>query len=181
MDINKGVIMAKNGPEVVKHIKTSGLELIYTLFLALLIALFFGLGVSAFYAAPKSLDYPAVLSTPATSTNISDNIDRINAQAAYDQAQKDYTTKSSTYNRNVSVITLGLAVLALVLSLSFLGSIYVISNGLLLGGVFTLMYSIVRGFMTADTKYRFLIVSVGLLITLALGYIKFIKPQKEYE
>jgi len=176
--------MAKNEPEVVKHIKSSGLELIYTLFLALLIALFFGLGVSAFYTAPKAPEFPAVLSTPAAVKDITvsqtgQSQAQIDAQTKYDQEQKDYTTKSNTYNRNVSVITLGLAVLALVLSLSSLNSIYVISNGLLLGGVFTLIYSIVRGFLTADTQYRFLIVTVGLLITLALGYIKFIKPQKE--
>jgi len=178
--------MAKNEPQVIKHFKISGLELIYTLFLALLISLFFGLGVSAFYPAPQSPEYPAVLSTPAvmkdvTLTQTGQSQAQIDAQAKYDQELKDYTTKSNSYNRNVSVITLGLAVLALVLSLSFLNSTYVISNGLLLGGVFTLVYSIVRGFMTADTKYRFIIVTVGLLITLVLGYIKFIKPQKEQE
>lgn len=171
--------MAKNEPNVVKHLKTSGLELIYTLFLALLISLFFGLGVSAFYPSPKSPEFSAPLSVPAKEGVLTQSQEQLDAQVKFEKEQKDYTTRSNTYNRNVSVITLGLAVLALVLSLSFLNSIYVISNGLLLGGVFTLIYSIGRGFMTADTQYRFVIVTVGLLITLALGYIKFIKPNKE--
>ncbi len=174
--------MAKNEPEVIRHFKTSGLELIYTFFLAILIALFFGLGVSAFYPAPKAPEYPIELSAPIKEPAVTGQTqEQIDAQNRYEQEQKDYTKKFASYNRNVSIITLGLAVVALVISLAFLNNIYVISNGLLLGGVFTLIYSIFRGFMTEDTQYRFVIVSVGLLITLVLGYIKFIKPQKEIE
>jgi hypothetical protein len=77
------------------------------------------------------------------------------------------------------MITLGLAVLALIVSLLFLNKILIISDGLMLGGVFTLVYSIILGFSTEDARYRFVIVSVGLLITLGLGYIKFIKPNQE--
>lgn len=173
--------MAKDEPEIIKHFKTSGLEIIYTLFLALLIALFFGLGVSAFYPAPKSPEYPVALSAPLKEQQVTQTQEQVDAQVKFDQQQKDYTKSFATYNRNVSVITLGLAVVALVVSLAFLNNIYVISNGILLGGVFTLVYSIIRGFMTDDTRYRFVIVTVGLLITLVLGYIKFIKPSKAEE
>jgi len=173
--------MAKNEPEMLKHFKTSGLEIIYTLFLALLISLFFGLGVSAFYTAPKSPEYPTVLSVPVKDNSGIQTNEQIAVQAKYDQEQKDYTKNFSTYSRNVSMITLGLAVVALVISLLLFNNIYVISNGLLLGGVFTLIYSIIRGFMTDDSKYRFLIVTVGLVITLVLGYIKFIKADKEIQ
>jgi hypothetical protein len=160
--------------------KISGLEIIYTLFLALLISLFFGLGVSAFYQSPAAPIYPTILSTPVTGSGGQTQA-QIDAQTKYNQDQNDYQTSLSTYNRDVSVITLGLAILALILSLLFINSIYIISNGLLLGGVFTLIYSIARGFMTSDTKYRFVIVAVGLLITLVLGYFKFIRSQKENE
>jgi len=171
--------MAKGEPDVIKHFKSSGLEIIYTLFLALLIALFFGLGVSAFYPAPKSPEYPVSMSQPVKDTSGIQTDEQVAAQTKYDNEQKNYTKEFSVYNRNVSVITLGLAVVALVVSLLLFNNIYVISNGLLLGGVFTLVYSIVRGFMADDSKYRFAIVTVGLLITLVLGYIKFLKPEKE--
>jgi hypothetical protein len=170
--------MAKNQPKNVKQTKASAVEIMYTLFLGMLIALFFGLGVSAFYTSPKEPEYPTVLSVSSFKECVMSQ-EQIDAQKKYDQEMRSFQADFSTYNRNVSMITLGLAVIAMVLSLLFLENIRVLSNGALLGGVFTLAYSIIRGFMADDTKYRFIIVTVGLLITLALGYIKFIKPKTE--
>jgi hypothetical protein len=48
-----------------------------------------------------------------------------------------------------------------------------------MGGVFTLLYGIVRGFMSENDKYRFLVVTIGLIIAIVLGYIRFIKPEKK--
>jgi hypothetical protein len=53
-----------------------------------------------------------------------------------------------------------------------------IADGILLGGVFTTIYGIIRGLMSEDTKFRFIIVTVGLIIALVLGYIKFIKNKE---
>jgi hypothetical protein len=49
------------------------------------------------------------------------------------------------------------------------------ADGLLLGGVFTLAYAVGRGFM-ADDKFRFVAVSVSLVIALVTGYLKFVRP-----
>jgi predicted histidine transporter YuiF (NhaC family) len=151
------------------------LRVIYTVFLALLISLFFGLGVAAFYPRPKAPEY-----TPVMKEIDSKTVEAQNEQdLKYQQEQSDYQTVRKQYDRNVSMITLGLAVLAQIVSLLFLNKILIISDGLMLGGVFTLVYSIILGFSTEDARYRFVIVSVGLLITLGLGYIKFIKPNQE--
>jgi hypothetical protein len=56
-----------------------------------------------------------------------------------------------------------------------------IADGILLGGVFTTMYSIIRGLMSEDSQFRFLIVVIGLGIALALGYIKFIRPRESLQ
>lgn len=162
--------------KVVKTVYTSALKVIYTIFLGIIIALFFGLGVAAFYPAPKAPEQPAVLNTP-TKADCSQNAVQIKAQQEFDKAQKAYQEKFGVYNRNVSIITLVLAVLALTVGLLFLNKILLLSDGLLLGGVFTLIYSIIRGVMSENVQYRFLIVAAGLLITLILGYIKFIKPE----
>ncbi len=163
--------MAQKEPEVIKQMKASGLEIMYALFLGLIIALFFGLGISAFYEAPKAPQYPttSVIQTKEVTE------EQIQAEKDYEKSIKAYEKESATYNRNVSMIALALAVLAMTISLAFLGDIFVMANGVLLGGVFTLIYSMIRGFMSEDTKYRFIIVCVGLVITLALGYLKFIK------
>lgn len=47
----------------------------------------------------------------------------------------------------------------------------------MLGGLFTLFYSIGRGFASEDSKYMFIMVSVGLLLVLFLGYHRFVSPR----
>ena len=54
-----------------------------------------------------------------------------------------------------------------------------IADGLLIGGLFTLVYSIGWGFSAEDNTYRFLVVTVGLLVALGLGYAKFIAPSTQ--
>jgi hypothetical protein len=56
-----------------------------------------------------------------------------------------------------------------------------IADGILLGGVFTTMYSIMRGLMTENSQFRFLIVTVGIIIAFVLGYVKFIKPKENIQ
>lgn len=158
-----------------KQTTNPGVRIIYTVFLALLISLFFGLGVAAFYPRPKAPEYLSVTKQVEGKLSEVQNEQDLKFQ----KEQEDFQAKSNVYNRNVSIITLSLAIIALALSLIFLNKILLISDGLMLGGVFTLVYSIVLGFTTEDARYRFIIVTVGLLITLGLGYIKFIKPNQE--
>jgi len=97
-------------------------------------------------------------------------------QMRYERLSNEYTKIRENYQRNVSILALSAAIIILVLSLTLLRHLLVIADGMLLGGVFTLLYSIVRGFESHDEQYRFIVVSIGLLIALILGYIKFVKP-----
>ena len=158
------------------------LKSIYTLFIGVLVALFIGLGIAAFYVQPKMPEYPASLkySTPIGSPqNASVSADFQQNQEKYDNQLKDFDNKSQVYNRTVSVIALAAAILILILSLTLVKNLYLISDGLLLGGVFTLLYSIVRGFNSNDDKFRFVVVSIGLIVSLVLGYIKFIRTAEK--
>lgn len=155
------------------------IKYIYTIFLALLVALFVGLGIDAFYPGPKAPDYPTALETEKPGCE--DTAELKNIRQEYNQAQKDFEEKSKPYNRNVSIISLAAAIIILIASLTFLSKIKMIADGILLGGVFTTIYSIIRGLMSEDTKFRFLIVTIGLLIALVLGYIKFIQPKEGSE
>jgi len=157
------------------------LQVLYMLFLGIIIAVFCGLGIDTFYAAPKAPEFPTTLqqeqykTVPATTRTA----EEIAAQKDYDAAQKKYMEELKPYNRNASIIAIVLAVIALTLSLTVLLRWEVIANGMLLGGVFTLAYSIILGMQTDDTKFRFFLVAVGVLITLVLGYIKFIRPNED--
>lgn len=152
------------------------IKLIYTFFLALLIALFVGLGIDAFYSGPKLPEYPSELRVQKP--DCEGYTESLDMQKKYDQEQEAFIEKSKTYNRNVSIIALISAIVILIASLTLLSKIKMIADGILLGGVFTTAYSIIRGLMSENSQFRFMIVTAGLLIALVLGYIKFIKPKE---
>ena len=56
-----------------------------------------------------------------------------------------------------------------------------IADGILLGGVFVTAYGIIRGLMSDSSEFRFLIITIGLIVALVLGYIKFIRPKKDLQ
>jgi hypothetical protein len=155
------------------------LKLIYTLFLGLLVALFVGLGVDAFYPGPKMPDYP--ISEEFKNPGCEISAEQKAEQAKYEQGMREYNQKSKPYNRNVSIISLISAVIILIASLTLFSKIKMLADGILLGGVFTTAYSIIRGLMSEDSKFRFLVVVAGLVIALILGYIKFIRPKENPE
>jgi hypothetical protein len=155
------------------------IKFVYTIFLALLVALFVGLGISAFYPGPKEPLYPVELNVDKPGCEETQELKNIRIE--YERANRDFSENFKSYSRNVSIISLAAAILILIASLTLLAKIKMIADGILLGGVFTTIYSIIRGLMSEDTKFRFLIVTIGLLIALVLGYIKFIKPKEEAE
>ena len=156
------------------------IKYVYILFLGIILATFVGVGIAAFYKGPVYPDTPLSLKysrpyiEPATSTP---SAEYIKEQEAFDAQSKQFQKDMELYSRNVSMIAISFSVLMLVLSLVFFKNIPVIADGLLLGGVLTLAYSVVRGFSTNDDIYRFLVVGAGLIIVMVLGYIKFVAPQ----
>ena len=152
---------------------------LYTLFLSLLIVLFVGLGISAFYPGPKTPQYPIELD--AVKPDCEETIEQTTAREEFNQAQRKFMEESQPYNRNVSIISLVASIIILVLSLTLLTKIRMIADGMLLGGVFVTLYSIIRGLMSENSQFRFLIVTIGLIIAFVLGYIKFIRPKKNLQ
>lgn len=157
--------------------QSSFLRFTYTLFLGVLLATFIGVGIAAFYPGPKSPEYPPTLSYPVTKPDDATTSATLRTeQEKFNQIQQAYQVEFQLYNRNVSIIALVFSILILVISLTWFKKILLIADGLLLGSVLDLLYSIVRGFSTNDNLFRFLVVSVGLVIALVLGYVKFIAP-----
>ena len=155
------------------------IKYVYILFLGLILATFVGVGIAAFYKGPTYPETPTSLKyeRPYTEPNSTPSAEYIKEQEAFDAQSKQFQTENDTYNRNVSMIALGFALAMLVISLVFFKKITVIADGLLLGGVLTLAYSIIRGFNTNDDIFRFLVVGAGLIVAMVLGYLKFVAPQ----
>lgn len=150
------------------------LKLIYTFFLGVLIAIFVGMGVATFYPEPKYPEYPRSLQY---SSNDEFTAEQKQLDKQYTKDVDAYTKKQKDYDRNISIIVLSAAVIILVVSLVIHPKMDVVSDGLLLGGIFTLLYSIGRSFSADSPKVSFAVVTVGLIVTIVLGYRKFVKPQ----
>jgi len=161
--------------------KNRTIEIIYTLFLGIMISVFVGLGIAAFYPEPPYPEMPSDLKVYSMPMEKSEENSReaeriLNSQKEYDKTIADYQKILNDYNRNVSIIALIASVLALSISLVLSHKLLVLADGVLLGGVITLLYSVARVFGSGDDKVRFLVVAVGLCVALILGYIKFIRP-----
>lgn len=154
------------------------IKTIYIIFLGILIATFIGVGVAAFYPIPKPPQYFPLFSQPTKIQDASSSANAIRQENEFQKKQQDFTTASQIYNRNVSIITLISAVIILIGSLIFAKHLTLLADGLLLGSLFTLIYSISRGFAANDDIYRFIVVSISLGIVVYIGFIKFLRPQK---
>jgi hypothetical protein len=152
------------------------LSLVYTFFLGLLLAIFIGTGIATFYSAPTEPEYPDELEYFEREPTA----EQMEAQRDFDKQRDDfYENSERPYNRNVSMIALGAAVALLAASI-FLDNkkMAIISDGVMLGGFFTVLYSLMRGFAAQDSSYVFIVVTIGLGIALYLGYHRFV-PKTE--
>lgn len=129
------------------------LQILYSAFIGIMVSLFVGFGIAAFYPAP-------------------------NQQEFNDKSYERYIEASKEYNRNVAVAAVVISVLILLLSLVIVQNIPAISDGLLLGGILTLLYGTAQSIGTGDERIMFAFVTVGLVVAVAIGYLKFVrKPQ----
>ncbi len=145
------------------------LRYIYMFFAAVFLAMFVGIGIAVFYPEPKA---------PTALPFMGDQLTEVEKQQQreFNAADKAYQAELWTYNRNVSLIAMTCAVLVLVVALVFAAQLGVLADGLLLGGIFTLLYGIGRGMLTDSNQFRFLAAAIGLAVTFGLGYIKFTRP-----
>lgn len=151
------------------------LQLVYTFFLGVLVAIFIGVGINTFYTPPEAPQYPAELNAlMGKSPTAEEQAMQINWENKNRQFEEE---KMQPYSRNVSIIAIISAVALLTISILYEKKIKVMSDGVMLGGLLTLFYSIGRGFASQDSKYTFIMVAISLAIVLLLGYHRFVKPQ----
>lgn len=147
------------------------LKIIYTFFLGLLIAIFIGVGINTFYPGPKQPQFPIELNSYGKELTKEETV----VQRNWEKQMELHNQRMKPYNRNVSILTLIAAVILLTISMIYEKRIKIISDGVMLGGLFTLLYSLGRGFASENSKYVFLVVSIGLVIVLYLGYHRFVR------
>jgi hypothetical protein len=167
---------------------STGLRTIFSFFLGIMLVAFAGVGVYTFYPPPeefvtqiRELDRREEMirdSRPADQLTEEDRaqIREVNQERyALQDARRE---SERPWGRTTSIILMVVATLAMAVSLIRAGQLPVISNGLLLGGVFTMLYGVGWIIATDVSKARFVVMAIALVITLALGYVRFVRSAK---
>ncbi len=167
--------------------RSGGLRTIFSFFLGLMVTAFVGVGVYTFHPAPTESDlriqdlhhqeeairdsrHPDELTTADRERIQELDNERDELRDAAEVVQR-------AWGRSTSIILILLATLAMAVSLLRADQLPVISNGLLLGGVFTMVYGVGWIIATNTSVARFIVMTVALVITLALGYVRFVRHQ----
>lgn len=156
------------------------IKLMYSVFLGLTIVMFVGVGVSTFYSSPVEPDYieENITFVDGEPVPIEENAEMKEVREQYDKDRDAYDEAMQDYSRNVAIVTMIIATALLFISVTKAEKLAAIGEGVLLGGIFTLLYSLMRGLMSGDDIVRFLVITVGLVIALWLGKVKFM-PEVE--
>jgi hypothetical protein len=166
--------------------QSAGLQTIFAIFLGLMVTAFVGVGVYTFYPSPQAQFTGRIVDLNRQQTAIR-NAKDASALSASDRAkiqeledegnriQDEANAAVEVWGRQTSIILIVFATLVMAISLVRAEQLPVISNGLLLGGVFTMIYGVGWIVATGTSKSRFVVMSIALLITLVLGYLRFVR------
>ncbi len=100
----------------------------------------------------------------------------IDAQVA--TLQRAAEEQSSQWRMSTSVILIVIATLLMAVALALGDAVAVLSNGILLGGLFTMLYGVGWGLASGNSVTRFAVLVAALVVSLALGYLKFVRGRR---
>lgn len=165
--------------------RNTGLQTIFSFFLGLMLTAFAGIGVYTFHPPPTQYDgqirdltrEEQGIRGSKTASKLTaedrDQVDEIRRQRRELSDQAEEARKP--WCLSTSIILIVFSTLVLVVSLVRANQLHVISNGLLLGGVFTMLYGVGWIAFTGTSILRFLVITVALGITVGLGYVRFVR------
>jgi hypothetical protein len=170
----------------------TGLQTLFAIFLGLMVTAFVGVGVYTFYPSPDaqfrsrivSLDREQQAIRNSRPDNALTPADRAQMQKFVDERNKVQDASRATteaWGGRTSIILVALATLAMAISLLAAMQLPVISNGLLMGGVFTMLYGVGWVIVSGTSATRFIVMTFALVITLALGYLRFVRRRAPAE
>ncbi|MEX5296213.1 hypothetical protein QYM41_13130 [Kocuria sp. CPCC 205268] len=148
------------------------LRTVYTVFLGVLLALFVGLGVATVHPGPEEPAPPPEIAMARESRELAPEEQQ--QWASYEREWAAWEDRFMRYNRDVAVATLMVSVALLATGPAVERRRAVLGQGILLGGLFTLLHSVVRGLLSQDTLATFGVVTVALVVVLFLGYRRFV-------
>jgi len=165
--------------------RDAGLRTIFSLFLGLMLTAFVGVGVYTFHPPPEQSESQlrdlarresAIRNSRPTSQLTATEQSQIEEISRQRRELVDAAAEArKPWGRSTSMILIVFATLTMAVSLVRADQLPVISNGLLLGGLFTMLYGVGWIVATNTSITRFLIMTAALVITLGLGYVRFVR------
>jgi hypothetical protein len=166
------------------------LQTIFSFFVGLMVLAFIGVGVNTFYQSPDQRyadqeqtlfrEQQAVTGTKGDpsvlSTSERAKYDAIQAQI--DALQKKRQSEQEVWARNTSIVLVVFATIVMAISLVRSDQLRVLSNGLLLGGLFTMLYGAGWVIFSGNSIARFFVVLFALAVAIGLGYLKFVRGKQ---
>lgn len=172
--------------------RADALQFIFSLFLGMLLVVFVGVGVWTFYEQPYDQDSPeqreldrlyreqgAVMEKPGVSGTTTATAEQEAVQKKIDALNDKMREARDQWAVNTSIILLTFATLLMAISLFLPEHMKVFSNGVLLGGLFSVLYGTGWSFAGGDSRARFFVVAFALALSVFFGYLRFIRGRKE--
>jgi hypothetical protein len=167
------------------------LQTIFSFFLGLMVVALVGVGVNTFYQSPDARyqDEMTRLQQQQDNFNRKGN-QKTGGLTPAEQAQSDAIAQQQQdlqnkiqaemkpWMRNTSIVIIILATAVMALSLVRSEQLKVLSNGLLLGGIFTMVYGVGLAIFSGQSIARFAVMVFALAVTVALGYIRFVRGRE---
>lgn len=165
------------------------LQTIFSFFLGLMVLAFIGIGVITFYPEPEYTENPEIAELQREQERIwsQDKDGQLSAadqrrvdeiQEELDELWKEQESVRQDWARNTSMILIVFATVVMGISLIRSEQLRVISNGLLLGGLFTMVYGVGWIIASGESIARFGVIVFALAVTLGLGYLKFVRGKE---
>jgi uncharacterized protein HemX len=162
------------------------LQVIFSFFLGLMVLAFIGVGVNTFYPSPdeRHQQERQTIERQIEAINAANQNKSLDAKQAaelkrLEDQQNALTDKidaeTRDWARNTSIVLVAFATLVMGISLVRSEQLRVLSNGLLLGGLFTMLYGTGWVIFSGNSTARFVVIAFALVVAIGLGYLKFVR------
>lgn len=142
-------------------------RILYILALALLTVMTVGFGVVTFYPGPTMPEYPITapkISAPSATPTAAEQQAEIDTQNRYQADQKAYTVANKAHARIELSIVTGIGVLILLAGLVAAAAPDVLRVGLMLGGIFTVVWGLIANANAAGSGVMFAVAALAMVI-----------------
>ena len=165
------------------------LQAIFSLFLGLMVLAFIGVAVNTFYPSPAELHEQQKrdlqqqvdalkLATSGRSLDTAQQAEMDRLVAEQNALQRTIDAETEGWARVTSVILVAFATLVMGVSLVRGEQLRVIGNGLLLGGLFTMIYGVGWVVFSGRSIIRFTVLAFALAVAIGLGWLKFVRGRR---